>query len=576
MSSSTEESDTPIPAVLYAAKSTVDVRGSIPDQLADGRRLATAKGFVVSAEFKDEDASAYHGNRGPDLDRAMAECERLSVGHGSVALVVQHSDRLARGDAKQARHLIEIVLWAIKHDVQLLSLQDPEILAGGDMALLLGAIGGMRNHQDSKRKGLAVKSGMQRRARRGLHNGGPRPYGYLWQPYMDDRGETTKRLVVYEPEAAVIRRIYAEFVGGQGQRAICRALNADGITSQRGGTWHQGTLANYLASPLYKGSVRLNGEVFDGQHEPIIDAETWEKARQLREALANSDGGGRGRCSSRGHIFTKGLLRCGRCGEAMIPRSVPNRTPGSWYEVYLCYGRMRNGTSFCSQQPVRREPIDSAVWRFFERVALDVEATKRALSEANDGKLAEFRTLRQQAAQEAQKASEALTRIERDYIDGKITAEQWGRLEAKLTAEADAAGAEAERLSAHEDALRAELESFDAETAALQELAAIRAMIATEARHGRQHGIDAFRAALRRLFVSFELLEGTFGQGGDGDSVPWPHNDLGTSQEGRGFEILPRVRPEVITDLWDQKTGYPALQRTAVTLCGNNANGFRT
>jgi hypothetical protein len=363
-------------------------------------------------------------------------------------------------------------------------------------------------------------------------------------------------------------------VAGRGQRAICRGLNADGIRSQRGGIWHQGTLANYLASPLYKGSVRLNGEVFDGQHEAIIDAETWEKARQLREALANSDGGGRGRCSSRGHIFQRGLLRCGRCGEAMIPRSVPNRTPGSWYEVYLCYGRMRNGTSFCDQRPVRREPIDSAVWRFFEKVALDVNATKRVLSEANDGKLAEFRTLRQQAAQEAHKASEALTRIERDYIDGRITAEQWGRLEAKLTAEAHAAGAEAERFSAHEEALQAELESFDAETAVLQELAAIRAMIATEARHGRQHGIDAFRAALRRLFVSFELLEGTFGQGGDGESVAWPHDDLGASQDGRVFSILPRVRPDTIIALWDDEARFPALKRAAVALRENNANGL--
>ena len=36
-------------------------------------------------------------------------------------LIVQHSDRLARGNAKQARHLVEIVTWAIKHDVTIRS-----------------------------------------------------------------------------------------------------------------------------------------------------------------------------------------------------------------------------------------------------------------------------------------------------------------------------------------------------------------------------------------------------------------------------------------------------------------------
>lgn len=153
-------------AVIYAAKSTEDKHGSIPDQLADARKLAAVRGFVAaeSDEFTDEAASAYHGDRGPGLAAAMERAEELAARHGSCALIVQHSDRLARGDAKEARHLIEVVLWAIKANVELLSVQDPEILAGGDLALLLGAIGGMRNHQDSKRKGLAVKGGIRRRA----------------------------------------------------------------------------------------------------------------------------------------------------------------------------------------------------------------------------------------------------------------------------------------------------------------------------------------------------------------------------------------------------------------------------
>src|ERR1700759_687505 len=110
-------------AVIYAAKSTADKLGSIPTPLADGHRLAEARGLEAVAEFQDEAASAYHGDRGPGLAGAMAECERLAAEHGTCALIVQHSDRLARGDAKQARHLIEIVLWAIKTDVQLLSVQ---------------------------------------------------------------------------------------------------------------------------------------------------------------------------------------------------------------------------------------------------------------------------------------------------------------------------------------------------------------------------------------------------------------------------------------------------------------------
>jgi hypothetical protein len=58
------------PCVIYAAKSTKDVRGSIPDQFEDGRKLAGRKHLPVAAEYHDEDESAYHGDRGNSCQSA--------------------------------------------------------------------------------------------------------------------------------------------------------------------------------------------------------------------------------------------------------------------------------------------------------------------------------------------------------------------------------------------------------------------------------------------------------------------------------------------------------------------------
>src|SRR4051812_34933719 len=102
------------PAVLYAAKSDEDVHGSIPTQLADGRALAEREGFEVVDEYSDEAATAYTGNRGAGLEAAQAHAESLAAERGEAALVVQHSDRLARGDGRQAKHLVEYALWAMK------------------------------------------------------------------------------------------------------------------------------------------------------------------------------------------------------------------------------------------------------------------------------------------------------------------------------------------------------------------------------------------------------------------------------------------------------------------------------
>ena len=36
--------------------------------------------------------------------------------------------------------------------------------------------------------------------------------------------------------------------------------------------------------PAYIGKVRINGQVYDGDHEPIIGLDLWQKAQALRQA----------------------------------------------------------------------------------------------------------------------------------------------------------------------------------------------------------------------------------------------------------------------------------------------------
>jgi hypothetical protein len=45
-------------AIVYAAKSTADEKGSIPTQLSDGRERAGRGGWSVAGEYKDEAKSA--------------------------------------------------------------------------------------------------------------------------------------------------------------------------------------------------------------------------------------------------------------------------------------------------------------------------------------------------------------------------------------------------------------------------------------------------------------------------------------------------------------------------------------
>ena len=60
-----------------------------------------------------------------------------------------------------------------------------------------------------------------------------------------------------------------------------------------------------------------------------------------------------------------------------------------------------------------------------------------------------------------------------------------------------------QRLSEQHTDLAAELEQIDTDNVILAELAKIRAAIMGEARDGSAGGVQAFRTALRRLFVGF-------------------------------------------------------------------------
>lgn len=95
------------PAVLYAAKSTEDVHGSIPTQLDHGRALAEREGLDVVDTFFDKAASAYKGDRGPELERACARAERIAAEHGECALIVIYSTietrPRTRADARLSR-----------------------------------------------------------------------------------------------------------------------------------------------------------------------------------------------------------------------------------------------------------------------------------------------------------------------------------------------------------------------------------------------------------------------------------------------------------------------------------------
>ena len=365
------------PAFLFAAKSTVDEKGSIEAQLAQGRALAENLGLQVVGEFQDEDISAYSANRGGDLARAMAECERLAP----CTLIVQHSDRLARGDGIVVRDVAYYSQWAKQHKVTVLSMQDPWAFAdygNPHIEKLLAVIAGMRNNEDSKRKGASVKDGLRRRAERGQSRGGPRPYGYQRGYRLSEKGERQGFYVIDPAEAAVVRRIFDSYLSGQTVRALAYDLTVEKVPAVHGSSWPQATIKRILSRKLYIGIVEdADGNEHRGEHDAIITPEVFARATAIRKSQARRVGGRRAHGS---HLLVRGVLKCGKCDSTLHPRAAK--------DIYYCGGRLQWGVEYCDQSALSREAIDSALMGALKREFIDWDETQRQNDERNSVALA--------------------------------------------------------------------------------------------------------------------------------------------------------------------------------------------
>jgi site-specific DNA recombinase len=510
-----------LPAVLYAAKSTEDRHGSIPDQLARTRGLAENEGREIAGEFCDEGFSAYTGNRGPGLEHAKARAIELARNHGGCLLVALHSDRIARGagDAPgAAEHLVEVVAFLRRHGVKLRTVED-DLFADERIGLLMAAVQGQRNTEDSRRKSESVAAGMRRRAvERGGYNG-PAPFGYRYAP---DRSG----LEVVAEEAEVVRRIFRDYVAGRSMSRIARALREAGVRTKRGAVWRQAQISKIVRNPVYVGKVGHKGEFFEGTHEPILEAGLWERAAQLVAAAPSRPGRPpRGRR----HLFSGGFLRCGRCGAAMLSRSCRRGA----YEYYECAGLLHG----CEAGTVRRDPLDETVLAYFAQVGVDVDATRDGVLAAKERRVAETEALLAGAEEEAEGARTRLARVKDDYLDGELLAAEWRELRSELEPEVEAAESQVGRLREQLDSVRVRAALSAAEDDALEQLARLRAAIAGEVCGGQD--LDAVRAALRRLFARFLF------------HPEKPAHEDAHLLVGGHYRIEPRLREETLVEYGD-------------------------
>ena len=116
------------------------------------------------------------------------------------------------------------------------------------------------------------------------------------------------------------------------------------------------SLRTLLSNVLYAGMVSYKGEVYDGEHPPIIEQDVFKRVHTLlwrRERSARRRP--RGKCGA----LLGSLVFCASCGRVM--GHVYTERKNRRYRYYLCHGAQKGGPTRCQAKTISAPRIEAFV-----------------------------------------------------------------------------------------------------------------------------------------------------------------------------------------------------------------------
>ena len=314
--------------------------------------------------------------------------------------------------------------------------------------------------RDTSRKIRAVQKA---KAECGERLGTRAPYGYVKDP-------ETKKLVVDEEAAAVVKRIFALCAAGNGPSQIARILKKEqvltptmyayakygmthtGLDTQRPYHWSGDTVADMLENEIYIGNTlnyrfstrsykdkrkiehpREECLVFENTHPAIITKEIWDIVQQVRKNK-------RRRTKMDEQNKYSGLVVCADCGETMVLHRA--HTMSADYNHFTCRTYKKDGEA-CTAHYIRECILDEIVLEDLRRVTAEAREHPQEFAEYLNSKQSaelqkEIRRLeKEKAAMQKRKAEldAIFKKLYEDSVLGRITAEQFQLLSASYTEE---------------------------------------------------------------------------------------------------------------------------------------------
>ena len=332
--------------------------------------------WVFAGVYADKAITGTKVDKREDFQRLIQDCM-----DGKIDMVIAKSlPRFARNTLdtlKYVRMLKERKIAVYFEVEKINTLKDGEFL----MTILSSVA-----QQEVENTSAYVKKGLKMKMKRGELVGFQGCLGY-------DYDVATKSISINEEGAEVVRYIFDRYVAGAGSSMIARELNEQGITTIRGNSWTSSSVMGIINNEKYKGDILL-GKTFTvdpiskrrlenfgeedrfyikDHHEPIISAETFARAQEIRE---RRNGGrksvtpGKREKYSRQYAFSC-LLECGFCG-ANLSRRRWHSSSKYKKTIWQCVKSTKDGKRFCpDSKGIPEQVIEEAFIESYKMLCAD-------------------------------------------------------------------------------------------------------------------------------------------------------------------------------------------------------------
>lgn len=345
-----------IRAALYARYSSDNQREeSTIAQLRAGREHAKKKGYLIVAEYKDEEITGRYDRR-DDFQKMIRDAK-----HGLFDVIIIHKfNRFARNRYDSAIYKRMLKKAGVRVESVLQPLDDsPESI------LLEALLEGMDEYY-SLDLAREVMKGMFENAEQGIHTGGRPPYGLKVNP------DTHK----YEIDETRYKAVQIYFEGrkdGISRKNIAEKLNTLGYRTQTGKKFTRDSFYGWDTNRKYNGDYVFNvasSKDVDGRRNTskkkpieeqvikegiipkVLDSKLFGEVNELIKKNKYKPG----RMKAKVNYLLTGKVFCGKCGASYNGNSYRNSK--SKENTLLCYYKC---SGKCKNPSMRKDDLEHII-----------------------------------------------------------------------------------------------------------------------------------------------------------------------------------------------------------------------